>query len=342
MKQKVLIIGPNYYNFLSATGNAFKRMSWDVSLCPYDNPIHPYTNFMKIRYKLSLYRDRLQSNSRMLFNEFALNKYKQEKPDLVFIMNGEILESKTLDLFRENSKVALWLFDSRKRLPLSVNHIDHVDALFCYEQEDVTEYEKEGKTAYFLPQACDTDTYKPLCLERDIDILFIGNLIYSPKRQSVTKAVIEQFPHKNIQIFGIYKPWYKGIIKWLSREYKSFYKNKTVSPEKANELYNRSKIVLNIHCEQQKNGANPRVFEICGSKSFQICDSNPYIDSLFSKGEIGIWHNTDELISLIKESLNSDTTDRANAAYIITINNHTFDNRLQMVVDIVYGNSIKE
>jgi spore maturation protein CgeB len=38
---------------------------------------------------------------------------------------------------------------------------------------------------------------------------------------------------------------------------------------------------LNIHHEQSQNGANPKVFEICGSGSYQICDANPYIESFF-------------------------------------------------------------
>lgn len=337
MSNTVLIIGPNYFNFLTATENAFERLGWSTAVESYDNPIHPYTNLMKWRWKLSRHRDLLQKKSRNDYNAYILERFHVIKPEMVFIMNGDILEPETLDCFRKSSKVALWLFDSRGKLPLSVGHVDHVDAMFCYEEEDVKQYDIEGKRAYFLPQACDTETYKPLGLKRDIDILFVGNLFFSPKRQLVAKAVVDSFPDRNIQIYGIYKPWYKGLLKWLLREHRSVYKNHNVSPQQANVLYNRARIVLNIHQEQQKNGANPRVFEICGSGAYQLCDGNPYIDNLFKNGEIGIWHSVDELISMIGKSLDADMQANARMAYQEVIRNHTFDVRMKTVIDTLFN-----
>ena len=337
MRQTVLIIGPNYFNFLTAVENAFKRSGWDTAVESYDNPIHPYTTLMKWRWKLSRHRDRLQAKSRGDYNSYILERFRAIDPQMVFIMNGDILEGSTLDMFRKTAKVGLWLFDTRQKLPTSVGHIDHVDALFCYEEQDVEQYAREGKKAYFLPQACDTDTYKPLGLERDIDILFVGTLFVSPRRQQITKAVVDSFPDRKIRIYGVYKPWYKGIFKWLFREHRSIYKNHNVSPGQANILYNRAKIALNIHHEQQKNGANPRVFEICGAGSYQLCDGNPYIDNLFRDGEIGIWHSVDELISKIRESLDTDLQDRAQKAYDKVIKDHTFDVRMKTVQGILCG-----
>lgn len=337
MSNTVLIIGPNYFNFLTATENAFKRLGWNTAVESYDNPIHPYTTVMKWRWKLSRHKETLQKKSRKAYNAYILEQFNRINPGMVFIMNGDILEPQTLDKFRESSKVALWLFDSRQKLPLSVGHVDHVDAMFCYEEEDVKQYNTEGKMAYFLPQACDTETYKPLGLKHDIDILFVGNLFFSPKRQQIAKAVVDSFPDRKIRIYGLYKPWYKGLIKWLLREHRTIYTNHNVTPHKANVLYNRARIVLNIHQEQQKNGANPRVFEICGAGAYQLCDGNPYIDNLFRNGEIGIWHSVDELISMIGKSLESDLHDRALMAYQEVIRNHTYDVRMKTVIDTLFN-----
>ena len=65
---KVLIIGPDYFNFLPAVEKAFTRLGWEASVAAYDNPIHPYTVWMKWRYKLSCHRDRLQARSRAAFD----------------------------------------------------------------------------------------------------------------------------------------------------------------------------------------------------------------------------------------------------------------------------------
>lgn len=334
----VLVIGPNYFNFLSATKGAFERMGWTVVVEGYDNPIHPYTPSMKWRWKLSRNREALQTKSREAYNAFILKRFEELKPDVVFVMNGDILFGSTLDAFRVSAKVALWLFDTRSKLPSSVGHVDHVDALFCYEQDDVDLYASEGKQAYFLPQACDTDTYRPLDLEKDIDILFVGNLYTSPRRMQFMQQVVEHYPDRNIEVWGLYKPWYKGVVRWLFREHRDIYKNRTVSPDEVNRLYNRSRVVLNIHQEQQKEGANPRTFEILGSGAWQVCDGNPCIERMFSADEMGIFHSTDELFACIDEALLHDKTAAALLAREKMLAKHTFDVRMKAVLDVLFDN----
>ncbi|MDO4949954.1 MAG: DUF3880 domain-containing protein, partial [Bacteroidales bacterium] len=215
--KKVLIVGPNYFNFLSAIGKAFEELGWSAEVCHYDNPIHPYTTWMKWKYKVCRDKETLQQKSRAQFNTLLLQRFEQSRPSLVFILNGDIIETSTLDSFRRKAKVALWFFDSRLKLAASLRHVDHVDALFCFEQDDVDWYRLQGKQAYFLPQACDTRVYHPIeHVQKDIDILFVGNLFYSPRRQRLIEKVIEAFPDKSIKVFGIYRPWYKGLVKWLT------------------------------------------------------------------------------------------------------------------------------
>ena len=95
---------------------------------------------MKWRYKLSGRKDRIRAHSKVLYNKHILEVFRQTDPQLVFIMNGEIISDQTLDLMRKSSEVVVWLFDNRDRLKESLSHIDHSDWLFCYEQEDVEWY----------------------------------------------------------------------------------------------------------------------------------------------------------------------------------------------------------
>ena len=334
---KVLIIGPNYFNFLTATREAFSRLGWEVSVLGYDNPIHPYTTWMKWRYKLSRNRDRLQERSRALFATEAKGRLHSFRPDLVFLLNGDILDNDTLDDFRASgAAVALWLFDNRERLPRSVSQVSHVDHLFCFEQDDTEWFRSQGWAhVSFLPQAFDPDIYKPLAgLSRDIDILFVGNLYGSRKRKETMLSVIRAFPDKRIVVYGLYQPWYKGLGAWLSRPYKPVFKNRNISPEKVNELYNRSRVVLNIHQELQKSGANPRVFEICGSGAYQVCDDNGYVRSLFPEGSVGFYSSVPELISLIRDALDGEKTQQAEAAHRTVCSHHTFLARMQAVLDV--------
>lgn len=333
MDKKVLVTGPDYFNYLKASASAFERCGYSVVVDAYDTPIHPYTTVMKWRYKLCREKKRLQDKSINNYNRHLTELFNKVQPEIVFIMNGEIILPSTLDYFRKSSKVAVWLYDSLDKLPGSKEHIDHVDAMCCFEQEDVKYFTGQGKSAYFLPQACDTDTYHPINTDKEIDISFAGHIFYSQKRKDTLNAVIEHFPDCKIEVYGLYMPWYKGVWKWLNREHKKVYKNCMIPADKVNELYNRSKVVLNIHQESQKQGANPRTFEIIGSGAYQVCDANPYIEELFTNGEIGVYHNFEELFSLIDEGLKTDKTATIAEARRYVLENHSFERRIEKVLE---------
>lgn len=335
MKGKVLIIGPNYFNFLTATARAYETLDWETSVLPYDNPIHPYTTLMKWRYKLGN-KEKLQAESRDFFAQTAKAQFDDFRPDLVFIMNGEILDAALLDYFRKSSKVAVWLFDSRAKLPRAVGHVNHCDAFFCFDNADVEWYLSQGKMAHFLPQACDCEMYRPLKQDRDIDILFIGNLFYSQKRKDIMNAIIDRYPKRDIVVYGEYQPWFKGIRSWLTRPHKGIYRNMNVSSREANFLYNKANIVLNIHQESQTDGANPRVFEICGSGAYQICDRNPYTASLFPEGTVGLYSNVEELFERIEFALHNNMQEQAAAAREEVLAKHTFEKRMENVLQVVF------
>lgn len=335
--KRVLIIGPRYYNFLSAVQAAFEKSGWETLVEGYDNPVHPYTDWMKIRYRLSHDKAAMQRKSRAAYQPCVLSRFQSYRPDLVFVMNGDMLETSTLDIFRSSAKVALWFFDSRTKLPAAADHIDHVDAMFCFEREDVDWYRAQGKRAYFLPQACDTDVYFPIhpSPDKDIDILFVGNLYYSQRRKNLMNALISRFPESRIEVYGWYQPWFKGIIPWLKRPYKHVYKNVNVSGEEANLLYNRAKVVMNIHQEHQRDGANPRVFEICGAGAYQVCDRNPYVSSLFPSDAIGLYGDERELFARISDALAGDFSRQAAEACELVRTNHSFDRRIAEVLTVL-------
>lgn len=331
----VLIIGPKYYNYAEAVRSAFHKAGYTAFIDNYDNPIHPYTGCMKVRYKLSRHREAMQKESRSNYNSYIRERFSSLRPDLVFIMNGEILFPETLDFFRQTSKVALWAFDNIQKIPLAKGHVDHVDAMFCFDHTDAERYCDTGKKAYFLPQACDTEIYKPMDVEKDIDISFVGNMVYSPKRKRLLNAVIDHFPDRKIVVYGLYHPWYKGLFGWLARPHKDIFKNDNIGSAESNVLYNRSRIALNIHQEFQKDGANPRVFEICGTGTYQICDANPYIESIFPNGEIGLYRSEEELLSLIEHALCNDMRDCTESARKIVTERHSFDDRIRTVLEIL-------
>lgn len=177
----------------------------------------------------------------------------------------------------------------------------------------------------------------------------------------IMQQVVNHYPDRKIEVWGLYKPWYKGVLRWLFREHRDIYKNRNVSPDEVNRLYNRSRVVLNIHQEQQKDGANPRTFEILGSGAWQVCDANPYIEKMFSavesscqreqsqdylnsaerrrdksEAQMGLFHSIDELFACIDEALLNDKTAAAQQAREKMLQKHTFDVRMKEVLNVLF------
>ena len=332
---KVLIIGSNYFNFNDSVKEAFELLGWQAIVDGYDNPIHPFKGLIKWQHKFSYNKEKLRDKQAKKYNQYILRMFSEINPDLVFILNGNILFTQTLDIFRKTSKVIVWMYDAISRFPKSQEHIDHSDAFFCYEKQDVEYYLQQGKIAYFLPQACDENLYHSTQTSKDIDILFVGVLYRYEKRIKLLKEVVTRFSDKKILIIGIYKPWYKNPLKYIFRERKNVYSNKNIPVKEVNKYYNRSKIVINIHHETQQYGANPKVFEISGAGAYQICDTNPYIESVFPNGEIGLYHNEEELFACIEDALNNNKSAEIKKAQEMILAQHTFLHRVKEMLQII-------
>ena len=335
--KKVLIISSPFYDYQISVGRAFEDLGYEVKIETYDEPINPFKGWIKWRHKFAINKENLRQKSRIKYNNYIIDVYDHYHPAIVFSYNGTILFDETLDYFRLKSKVIIWMYDSvqRKDRERCKAHIDHCDGCFCFEKSDVDYYKSMGKTAYFLPLACDTHIYYPIQNIKDIDILFVGTIYTSKRRIRLLKNVVNQFPNAKILIYGHYKPFYKNPIKWLFREKRNIFKNVNLPPNKVNELFSHTKIALNIHHEQSLNGANQRVFEACGSCAYQICDANPYIESIFPNGEVGLYHNDEEMITLIRKALKSENAANAYKAYNTVIKNHTFVKRIEQMLEIV-------
>ena len=340
MKRKVLVIGPSFHYFNESVGRAFRALACEVRTFAYDNPIHPYNWYNKIRYKISRCKDDIVEQARVRFRPQLEACYDQFRPDLVFIMNGDFVLPETMKHFRSGSKVAIWMFDSVKRVPASERCMPLADAMFCYEQDDIPYLrQKLGIDAAFLPQAADTALYfrteEPSArrARQKYDIVFAGDIFHSARRREIIQSVVGHYPNLRIRVWGMYKPWFKNPVKWLLRERRDIYMNCNATAAQLNQDYNDARIVLNIHNEQQTNGANPKVYEICASGAYQVCDANPYIESLFPDGQVGLYHNEAELFSLIDYALSHDMTEASDAARQMVCAGHTYISRMRYVLD---------
>lgn len=334
MNRKVLILGPSFFGYNQSICRAFTQLDYQAEVLEYDEPIHPFNLKNKILHKVFSSCKYLQEESCIAFNEIAIAKFEDFEPGLVFIYNGDILKKETIRHFKaRNAKVAIWMLDGLNLHPNSIAIAAETDAYFCFEKSDVAKLKAMGVNAHFLSQAYDPEVYYPISSPKDIDILFVGTLYNYPKRILLLKRLAESLGNKyKIKIYGRYKPIFKEPLKWLFREKRNIFMNNNIPPEKVNRLYNRAKICINIHHEQTKEGANPKVFEISGAGAFQLVDYNTYIASIYPGGEVLMYHSEEDFINKIQSVIDTDTTILAEKAHKTVLYHHTFKHRLQEVL----------
>ncbi len=334
--KKILIVGPLFYGYSKSVARAFEKEDFIVEI--YDQwKEGAVENFgEKISYNLAKDKEIFFNKKYEKYNDNIRKKYALVKPDMVFIIRGAIITKETL-LFMKRSRLVLWMMDSIFTVSRTLENIALYDHVFLFEKEDVPVLkEKYNIDGYFLPLALDESVYFPVpTAKKVIDILFVGNLY--EKRIALLNKLIERFPDTNFKIYGQYFSKLRNIKRYLFRKDKKYYTNSTVLPSELNVLYSKTKICLNIHHSQSVYGVNQRFFEVCGAGVLQVCDRHGFITDNFKNEEILLYDNEDELFKIIEEALeNYDRdTDKVTRAYDEVINHHTFQKRIQYILQTI-------
>ncbi len=339
MNKTVLLIGPNFHDFNLFVSSALERLGRKVVVEAYDTPISPYTKWNKVAYKVAGDKEGMRDKSRKLFSAQAVETFDKVRPQGVFLLNGEMLTPEAVQYFRKSATVVVWLYDSITRVSQCWNIVPFCHKVFCYEQEDIRLIkDRLDIVAEFLPQAVDPSAYFNIPdVKKEWDIVFAADMWKSPKRMRLIQSVVAAFPDKKIRVWGIYKPWYKDLWKSVTRERRDIYTNRNTSSRQLNLDYNMARVVLNIHNEQQVVGANPKLYEISATGSYQVCDANPYIQRLFQNSEVGLYKDEADLIEQIAWALDpkneTEREQRAQQARALILSAHTYECRMRNVLE---------
>jgi spore maturation protein CgeB len=103
-------------------------------------------------------------------------------------------------------------------------------------------------------------------------------------------------------------------------------------------LYKGSKINLNIPMVQLKSGVEQEVYDILACRSFVLVGYRPGIEDLFELGkEIFCYHDPEELRELCCYFLKhpSEREEMAKRAHLRVLNEHTYERRIENLVEIM-------
>jgi len=266
-----------------------------------------------------------------------------KKPDNVLVMNGGIVTEATRRYCdKSGTKLVLWAYDNIDRFRWIAEHARDYDMAYTYEPQDVKPLSELTPTKY-LPLAYDPEVYRrlPGSDQKETDLCFVGSVAeVRPERRRLLGGIARGLPELRIEIWSDTKHWYspfkyQQILAIRSGRNLDF-RLRTAEHSEINELYNRSKICLNIHHPQSRGAVNPRSFEILGSGGLLLTDRKMDGVELLEEGRDYVCYSSlDDVLTKVNAFV-ADGERRmeiAESGHSIAERAHTYKARASTILD---------
>jgi len=335
------VAGHPYRGYIRSIAAAFESHGLSTDILEW--PVLEYNPLDAMMYGISQGAQMHQDETQQRLNSQAFERQMTKAaPDYALIMNGVRISQETRRLCHEaGTKLALWAYDTPVRLPWIMESLDSYDLVYTYEPEDLTALSRNAQ-ASFLPLAYDHRVYQPFSRERmfQTDLCFVGTVIRKwPERMERLRRLSKYLSNRKIEI------WTDSIHLWSPRGVVDILtigggKDRKVRRREAdhteiNELYNRTKVCLNIHMPDQRKAVNPRTFEILGSGGFLLTDRLMTNIPDFEEGrDYVIYSNIDDLLEKADEFISADDrrVEIAEHGHFLAGKSHTYVRRAERVL----------
>jgi len=164
-------------------------------------------------------------------------------------------------------------------------------------------YNSLGIPYYHFPFGSDCTIFYPQNLEKKYDIAFLGNANSGFGRGKYIEKLIQYSKDNNLSVFLAGAGWDKYGYPYRIIKHGA----------ETNEIYNHSKVCVNIHNDRQFAGidkemdANNRLFDLAMAGCCQISNGEQMVIRYFEKDEVDTADEPDKWIEKIDYYLNNDT-----------------------------------
>jgi len=229
------------------------------------------------------------------------------KPDLIVFDFSANITPAVIEKAKRSTKAQIfyWLTS-----PAWGNNADdmllamkHADKIFTIDRAWSSTILFDFQNFIHLPLAGDNETFKPLPgfgeREREYDVVYLGG--FPPQApDGVARAyLVSHVSDKyNVATFGKnVRFWFENFPNLKERAKYDGY----MPASYVNEVYNKSKLLLNIHTPFQMTSLSARTYEIGLSCAMQIVEYREDLDRLFPPGLIPSFRSVKEMDALIDE-----------------------------------------
>jgi spore maturation protein CgeB len=357
MQKKILISAPHFYGIDEAIRDSWEFQGYQAILKNYRTQStvqEKISRRLTIKFPFTgpIFNPLLKYYLNLENAEF-LKMIRDEKPDLLFVIKGDHLYPETLRIIRDDMQIPvvayIWddpfysyagLYADQYRKYNFEKGMHLYDYIFVYDPYYVEEIKKRGVTnTEYLPLAGDPKRYKDIPISEEdrnafgYDVCFVG--VPYPNRI----IVLESLKKYRLGVFG--DGWEKYFLR-RGKKVPSYYRGKAEG-EKVLKIYRASKIVLNIHDPEAKEGVNTRTFDILACGASELVDYKKSLETHFIVGEeIAVYKNIEELKSLVELYLHDpDLIGRiSQKGRQRVLNEHTWIHRTNEVVSTLKNHHI--
>jgi spore maturation protein CgeB len=261
------------------------------------------------------------------YNKDLQDMMKAKTYDMLLVVGAKTIYPETISMFK--GRKVFWFMDGLPRYEYVVPKIPLFDDLFVFEPTDVAYIrEKLNREATFLTLAFSPKKYYRINGQPLVnDISFVGS--YYPNRDELLNSLLDV--SDSMQICGdFFRSQHDAIRKKV--------KGINVPHKVANELYNSSRININIHHAQSKEGLSIRTFEIIGAGGFEMVERQKAALEMFEENKnIVFYSSAGELKDKCRYYLANEPERKkiADAAYEEALRNHTWKRRLEQMFELL-------
>lgn len=251
-------------------------------------------------------------------NKKLIQVSKEYKPDLILCSREPKLSSIIEELKNNSKMLTMWNLDARSTIQDWINFGIEPIMKSCNKFFVITDTEKYKKAGFenveWMPQGIDSDIHKPIHLEYNCDICFIGTYGNRPwiSRKSIIDKLLKQDKY-SFKIFGGVNPQGDNFL----------------NDTNANIQYNQSRV--NIGCSafsEKLYCTSVRDWKILATGKPLLTKRFNGCEKLFEGLKVFYYDNFDELMTNIPLAMNSDVKSNSK----IIKEKHTYFHRIERIL----------
>lgn len=249
--------------------------------------------------------------------------------DYCLVITPYDIPVKTYRLIKQkNIKLIGWWGDDPMAKGVIADTMHLFDKIFLVDRSWIYRAKFFNKNIEYLPHGFSPKNFFPNQKTIENDLVFIGDSSKGKMDGHLRAQTLKILHENNIKV-SLYGDKHWNVLFPQYPFLKKIYKGIVNSPEKLNQIYNSSKIALNVHHSQLEEGTNQRTFEASGSGVFQVSDYKKVIEEEFGEN-IATYTNPNELLETVNFFLQNekDRNEKAEKAHLIASANNTYKKRL--------------